>query len=64
MAISLLRVNRFYLTFMVIIVPFFFVNSALTLSFIRAGVVGYNNSESPGIRILLIPMRMSVIYFV
>jgi lycopene cyclase domain-containing protein len=49
--------NRFYLTFMVILVPFFLVNSLLTGSFIPEEVVWYNNSENLGIRILTVPVE-------
>jgi len=49
--------NRFYLTFMVILVPFFLVNSVLTGSFIPEEVVWYNNSENLGIRILTVPVE-------
>lgn len=49
--------NRFYLTFMVILVPFFLVNAVLTGSFIPEEVVWYNNSENLGIRILTVPVE-------
>lgn len=49
--------NKFYLTFMVIIVPFFLVNSVLTGSFIPEEVVWYNNSENLGIRIFTVPVE-------
>jgi len=49
--------NRFYLTFMVILVPFFLVNSVLTGSFISEEVVWYNNSENLGIRIFTVPVE-------
>ena len=49
--------NRFYLTFMVILIPFFLVNSVLTGSFIPEEVVWYNNYENLGIRILTVPVE-------
>lgn len=49
--------NRFYLTFMVILVPFFLVNSVLTGSFIPEEVVWYNNSENLGLRIFTVPVE-------
>ncbi|MEI6680486.1 MAG: lycopene cyclase domain-containing protein [Mariniphaga sp.] len=49
--------NRFYLTFIVILIPFFLVNSILTGSFIPQEVVWYNNSENLGIRIFTVPVE-------
>jgi lycopene cyclase domain-containing protein len=49
--------NRFYLTFIVILIPFFLVNSILTGSFIPQEVVWYNNSENMGIRIFTVPVE-------
>jgi len=49
--------NRFYLTFIVILVPFFLVNSVLTGSFIPEEVVWYNNSENLGLRIFTVPVE-------
>jgi lycopene cyclase domain-containing protein len=49
--------NRFYLTFIVILIPFFLVNSVLTGSFIPQEVVWYNNLENLGIRIFTVPVE-------
>jgi lycopene cyclase domain-containing protein len=49
--------EHFYVTYLVILVPFFIVNSILTGSFIEREVVWYNDSENLGIRILTIPIE-------
>ena len=49
--------SRYYLTFLVILIPFFLVNSVLTGSFIAEPVVWYNNSENLGIRIFTVPVE-------
>ena len=50
-------IKRFYLTFLVIIIPFIAVNAILTGSFIDKEVVWYNNNENLGIRFLTIPIE-------
>jgi len=49
--------NKFYITYLIILIPFFIVNSILTGSFIEQEVVWYNNSENLGIRIATIPIE-------
>lgn len=50
-------INSFYLTFLVILIPFIIVNAILTGSFIDQEVVWYNNNENLGIRFLTIPIE-------
>lgn len=49
--------QKFYLTFLVILIPFFIVNGILTGSFIHQEVVWYNNAENLGIRIGTVPIE-------
>jgi len=49
--------NSFYLTFLVILIPFLAVNAILTGSFIDEPIVWYNNSENLGMRFLTIPIE-------
>jgi len=52
---SLLR--RFYVSYLVILIPFGLVNGVLTGSFIDEQVVWYNNQENLGIRLATIPVE-------
>lgn len=53
--IEILR--RFYISFVIILIPFFIVNGILTGSFIAEPVVWYNNAENLGIRLFTIPIE-------
>ncbi|WP_373495409.1 lycopene cyclase domain-containing protein [Aquiflexum sp.] len=52
--------GRFYLAYMVSMIPFLFVNGILTGSFIEEPVVIYNNAENLGIRLFTIPIEDTV----
>ncbi len=49
--------NRYYISFLLILIPFFIVNAILTGTFIPGEVVWYNESEILGIRILTVPIE-------
>lgn len=52
------RIPRsFFITFVVILVPFLIVNGILTGSYIDGEVVWYNNSETLGLRVFTIPVE-------
>jgi len=55
--------QTYYLTFLVMLIPFFIVNGILTGSFIENEVVWYNNNENLGIRLLTIPIEDTVYAF-
>jgi len=59
--IELLR--KYYLTFLVMLIPFFLVNGILTGSFIENEVVWYNSNEILGIRLFTIPIEDSIYAF-
>ncbi len=50
-------ISSYYMTFMVILIPFLIVNSILTGSFIDGEVVWYNNAETLGLRLFTIPVE-------
>ena len=60
-SIELLR--SFYITFLVMLVPFFIVNGILTGSYIENEVVWYNNLENLNIRLFTIPIEDTVYAF-
>jgi lycopene cyclase domain-containing protein len=55
--------QQFYITFLVMLIPFFIVNGILTGSFIENEVVWYNNDENLGIRLFTIPIEDSLYAF-
>jgi lycopene cyclase domain-containing protein len=66
LAFSLLKLRmrfmgRFYLSFAVLLIPFFIINGILTGSMTDEPVVWYNNSENLGIRLGTVPLE-DVIY--
>lgn len=54
---SLQMLSRYYLTFLIILIPFLLVNSILTGSFIDGEVFWYNNADISGIRLFSIPVE-------
>ncbi|MBS3992894.1 MAG: lycopene cyclase domain-containing protein [Bacteroidetes bacterium] len=50
-------IKIFYLTFCIILIPFFLVNGILTGSFIDEQIVWYNDAENLGIRLFTIPIE-------
>ncbi|MDC0584440.1 lycopene cyclase domain-containing protein [Bacteroidales bacterium] len=55
--------NRLYITFLIILLPFIMVNGILTGSLINESVVWYNEQEILGIRIFTIPIEDSFYAF-
>lgn len=55
--------QKFYLTFLVMLIPFFIVNGVLTGSFILNEVVWYDNTENLAIRMFTIPIEDSIYAF-
>ncbi len=55
--------SPFYLTFLVMLIPFFLVNGVLTGTGIEGNIVWYNDHENLGIRMGTIPVEDSVYAF-
>ena len=55
--------RSFYLTFLVMLIPFFIVNGILTGTGIEGNIVWYNDQENLGIRMGTIPVEDSVYAF-
>jgi lycopene cyclase domain-containing protein len=49
--------NRFYISFLVILIPFIIVNGILTGSLIEGEVVWYDPAEITGLRLATIPVE-------
>lgn len=52
--------GRFYMSYLVTLLPFFLVNGILTGSFIEEEIVWYNNAENLSIRIFTVPVEDSI----
>lgn len=52
--------GRFYLSYLVSLIPFLIVNGILTGSFIEDEIVWYNNAENMSLRIFTIPVEDSI----
>ena len=55
--------RSFYLTFLVMLIPFFIVNGILTGTGIEGNIVWYNDQENLGIRLGTIPVEDSIYAF-
>ncbi|WP_348711606.1 lycopene cyclase domain-containing protein [Tenacibaculum sp. 190524A05c] len=51
------HLRRFYIAFLIILIPFFIVNGILTGTGLEEPIVWYNNEENLGIRLLTIPVE-------
>ncbi len=58
--LNLKLLQKYYVTFIVMLVPFFIVNGVLTGSFIENEVVWYNNSENLDFRLFTIPVEDTI----
>ena len=57
---NLKLLKRFFLSYLVILIPFFIVNGILTGSWIDGQIVWYNDAENMGLRIGTIPIEDSI----
>lgn len=57
---NLKLLQHFFLTFLVMLIPFFIVNGVLTGSWIESQVVWYNNGENLDLRMGTIPVEDSI----
>jgi lycopene cyclase domain-containing protein len=55
--------QQYFLTFLVMLIPFFIVNGVLTGSFIEEQVVWYDNTQNLGVRMFTIPVEDSMYAF-
>ncbi len=51
------HLRRFYISFLIILLPFFILNGILTGTWIENQVVWYNDAENLGVRLLTIPVE-------
>jgi lycopene cyclase domain-containing protein len=49
--------NRYFISFLIILIPFFIVNGILTGTFIKDEVVWYNSEEIIGLKLLTVPVE-------
>jgi lycopene cyclase domain-containing protein len=49
--------QKFYFSYLIILIPFLIVNGILTGAFTPSPVVWYNDSENLGLRIITIPIE-------
>lgn len=57
---NLQLLQTYFLTFLVMLIPFFLVNGILTGSFINNEVVWYNNAENLNVRLFTIPIEDTI----
>lgn len=55
--------QQYFLTFLIMLIPFFIVNGILTGSFIEEQVVWYDNTQNLGVRMFTIPVEDSIYAF-